>query len=423
MGGTLIDGSGAPPRRDAVILVRNGHIAAVGARGAVRIPRKTPRINLAGRWIIPGLVDAHAHVARWALPRYLAWGVTTVRDVHGTLDSILALRQDVNRALVAGPRIYSAGAMIDGLPTTYPDAIGVASPVEARRAVDRLVRAGVDLVKVYTRVTPGLLRPLVDEATAFRLEVTGHLGLTDALTAARLGLGSIEHMSGVPEATSPRLRATLEARHRRGFFPGWTAFERSWAGLDSATLDRVARGLAARRVILVPTLILHDIFSRLDDPEVTADPALRAVPHEQQERWNVPGMIRRAGWTPADFEAFRRARPRHDLFLRAFRRAGGRIAAGTDAANQLLVPGYSEHQELELLVVAGLSPAEALRAGTVNGAVLLQADSIGRIAPGKVADLVVLTRDPIRDVRNTRSVEAVMARGRFMRADSIRAAW
>jgi imidazolonepropionase-like amidohydrolase len=121
--------------------------------------------------------------------------------------------------------------------------------------------------------------------------------------------------------------------------------------------------------------------------------------------------------------AFRRSRPIQDAFLRAFAEAGGRIATGTDAPNQLLVPGYSEHRELELLVHAGLTPREALRAATRNGAVLLGVDSLGLLAPGKVADLLVLTKDPLVDIRNTRAIEAVMIRGRLLDADSIRATW
>jgi imidazolonepropionase-like amidohydrolase len=103
--------------------------------------------------------------------------------------------------------------------------------------------------------------------------------------------------------------------------------------------------------------------------------------------------------------------------------AGGMVAAGTDASNQLLIPGYSEHRELQLLVAAGLSPADAIAAATRNGALLLGVDSLGLIAPGKAADLVVLTRDPLADIGNTLSVERVMVRGTLLSADSIRRAW
>jgi imidazolonepropionase-like amidohydrolase len=422
VGATLFDGSGGPVLPNAVVVVRRGRIESVGTRAGFTLPAKTREVDVTGRWIIPGLIDAHAHVEPWALPRYLAWGVTTVRDVHGALDSVLRLRDRVNLGAIAGPRMYSAGAMIDGLPTTYPDALGANSPRDARKAVDRLVNAGVDLIKVYTRMDPTLLRAVLDEARTFNLRVAGHLGLTDAVTAAKEGIGSIEHLSGVPEASMADA-SSLYAAHYRGFFPGWTAFERSWAGLDSAALARVAKELADRKVTLVPTLVLHETFSRLDDPAVLGDTMLRAVPELAQARWNVSDMVRRAGWTDQDYAAFRAGRPKQDLFLRLFAAAGGRIATGTDASNQLLIPGYSEHRELELLVGAGFSPRDALLAATRNGALLLGVDSLGILAPGKVADLVILTRDPLDDIRHTLAIDRVMSRGSLLSADSLRKAW
>jgi imidazolonepropionase-like amidohydrolase len=422
VGATLFDGSGGPVLPNSVVVVRRGRIESVGTRAGFTLPAKTREVDVTGRWIIPGLIDAHAHVEPWALPRYLAWGVTTVRDLHGALDSALRLRNRVNLGAVAGPRIYSAGAMIDGLPTTYPDAIGANSPRDARKAVDRLVNAGVDLIKVYTRVDPTLLRATLDEARTFNLRVAGHLGLTDAVTAAKEGIGSIEHLSGVPEASMPDA-SSLYAAHYRGFFPGWTAFERSWAGLDSATLARVAKELADRKVTLVPTLVLHETFSRLDDPAVLSDTMLREVPELAQARWNVADMVRRAGWTDQDYPAFRAGRPKQDLFLRLFAAAGGRIATGTDASNQLLIPGYSEHRELELLVGAGFSTRDALLAATRNGALLLGVDSLGILAPGKAADLVILTRDPLNDIRHTLAIDRVMSRGLLLSPDSLRKAW
>jgi len=425
VGATLIDGTGGPALTNSVVLVRRGRIESVGERSGFQLPRNTREVDVAGRWIIPGLIDAHAHLAPslpWARPRYLAWGVTTLRDVHGGFGSLSVLRNRRVGAGPDGPRIYAAGAMIDGLPTTYPDAIGVNGEKDARKAVDRLVTAGTDLIKVYTRIDAPLLRAIVDEAKAFNLGVTGHLGLTDALAAAKAGIASIEHMSGVPEAAS-KSPSSLIAAHYRGFYPGWTAFQRSWAALDSADLTRVAQRLAEAKVIVIPTLVLHETLSRLSDPALMRDPALQDVPEQQLREWDVPGMIERAGWTEVDFEAFRRSRPMQDLFLRAFAGAGGRIAAGTDASNQMLVPGYSEHREMELLVRAGLTPREALRAATRNAAVLLGVDSLGLVAPGKVADLLVLSRDPLSDIRNTRAIHAVMARGHLLDADSIRAAW
>ncbi|HVD33980.1 MAG TPA: amidohydrolase family protein, partial [Gemmatimonadales bacterium] len=369
--------------------------------------------------------DAHCHLAPaadWAPSRYLAWGVTTLRDVHGDLNKILHIRKRANLGPGNNPRVYAAGAMIDGLPVRYRDAIAVNTEKDARKAVDRLVSAGVDLIKVYTHVDAALLRAIVDEAHAFNLSVTGHLGMTDAVAAAKVGISGIEHMSGVAEAASKDPSA-LFAAHYRGFSQGWTASERSWADLDSAALTRVATRLAEQKVTIIPTLILHETLSRLDDPAVLNDPALADVPATQLQEWDVSGFIARAGWTGADFASFRRSRSKQDFFLGVFAAAGGRIAAGTDASNPLLVPGYSEHREMELLVHAGLSPREALRAATRNGAVLLGVDSLGLLAPGKAADLVVLTKDPLADIRNSRAIQSVMIRGQLLDADSIRAAW
>lgn len=425
VGATLIDGSGGPPLADAALVVRGGKVESVGSRAGFALPSKTTQVDVSGRWIIPGLIDAHTHVtpaAKWAPSHYLAWGVTTVRDMHGGLNAVLALRKRANLGTGGSPRMYVAGAMIDGLPPTYPDAIGVNSERDGRKAVDRLVSAGVDFIKVYTHVDPPLLRAITDEAHTFNVSVSAHLGMTDAVTAAKTGIFSIEHMTGVPEAVSAS-RSSIIAAHYRGFFPGWTASERSWGDIDSATLVQLAGRLAGEKVIIVPTLVLHETLSRLNDRAMLRDPTLAEVPEAAKQEWDVPGMISRAGWAESDFTAFRRSRPAQDLFVRAFVAAGGRIAAGTDSPNQLLVPGYSEHREMELLVDAGLTPREALRAATRNGAVLLGADSLGLLAPGKVADLVVLAKNPLLDIRNTRAIEAVMSRGRLLDADSIRATW
>lgn len=412
VGGNIITGAGDPVQRDMVIVVRQGRIETIAPREGFDIPRNAEEVDVTGLFILPGFIDGHGHVQRWALPRYLAAGVTSVRDVHGAQDTILAIREEVSLGGLVAPRVFSAGAMLDGPPATYPDATVISNATEARRAVDALAVAGVDYIKIYTHITPNLLEPLLDEAATFNLRVTAHLGLIDAVTAARLGVRSIEHLSGVPEAAS----ATPDkfyAEHRASFFRGWNYFERSWASLDSAALTRVATALAEARVALIPTLVLHETFSRLDDPAILTHPDLGTVPDSEVVRWNVPDLKARAGWTEADYAAFRASRPNQDLFLRAFRAAGGRVVAGTDASTQLLVPGWSLHTELELLVQAGLTPADAIATATFNTAQLLGADSLGLVAPGKVADLVLLKANPLTDIRNTRQVARVMIRGQL----------
>jgi imidazolonepropionase-like amidohydrolase len=423
VGGNVIDGSGGPVLRDGVVVVYQGRIETVAPREGFKIPKTAEEVDVTGKWIIPGLIDAHVHAERWALPRYLAYGVTSVRSMHGQIDSAMALREESSLGGNAWPRIYSAGAMIDGAPATYDDAVEVKTADQARRAVDAAAVKGVDFIKTYSHITPDLFKALLDEANALNLRVSAHLGLTDAETASRLGVASIEHMTGVPEAANPKLAAKLYVEHRASFFRGWNAFERSWATLDSASLSRIAGVLVERKVALVPTLVLHETLSRLDDPAFLLNPDLQTVPEEELHRWNLPDLKARAGWTDKDFPAFRASRTNEDLFLREFRVAGGVIATGTDASNQMIVPGLSLHTEMELLVNAGLTPSDALHAATANGAEVLHADSIGSIAAGKLADLVVLDASPLADIKNTRSVIKVMVRGTLYDADSLRKSW
>lgn len=421
-GATLIDGRGTPPQRNVAVVVRGSRIEAVLPMEQFSLPDETTAIDAQGLVIIPGLVDAHVHTPRWALPRFLAWGVTTVRDLHGATDSVFPLRQAIRTGAVAGPRLYVAGAMLDAPPTTYPDATPVPDADAGRRAVDDLLLEGADLAKLYTRIDQPAFTGIMEEARTLKLPVTAHLGLVDARTAARLGVKSLEHLSGIPEATLADPSA-LFAAHRAGFFAGWTAFERSWAQLDSAALARTAADLAATRVMLVPTLALHELFSRLGDSTEVSLPEFADMPAAELAAWNLPDMIRRAGWGPADYAAFRAARPKQDLFLREFVGAGGTVVAGTDATNQLLVPGAALHRELALLVRMGLSPVAAIQAATSSAAKLLGVDSIGVVAPGRVADLVVLAGDPATDIGATRKIRFVMQGGRLLSPDSIRAAW
>jgi imidazolonepropionase-like amidohydrolase len=421
-GATLIDGAGGAPKADALIIIRNGHIETIARVNEIPIPNSAERINLVGKTIIPGLIDAHAHVERWATGRYVAWGVTTVRDLHGGTDTVLALRNEMNLGSIVGPRMFSAGAMIDGMPTTYPNATGIATPDQARRAVDQHAVAGVDYLKVYTKVTPNLLRALIDEARRLRLPVAAHLGKTDALTAARAGVVSIEHMSGVVQAATGDPGGSYANAHNN-FLTGWTTEEKGWASLDSSAIARTARALAQTKVAIVPTLVVHDMLSRLDNPILLTRPGMEDVPENAQSVRSVPGLLRRTGWRSADFDAFRRSRRKQDQFVREYKRAGGAIAAGSDAANQLLIPGYSLHEEMTLLVAAGLTPLEAITAATRRGAQLLRADSLGLLAPGKVADLVVLNGNPAGNIAATRNIAMVMIRGRIIRPDSLRATW
>jgi imidazolonepropionase-like amidohydrolase len=232
----------------------------------------------------------------------------------------------------------------------------------------------------------------------------------DAITAARLGVRSIEHLSGVVTATVANPAPLIRAHDT--FFAGWNLEERTWAGLDSAALDRTAKALAQAGVTLVPTLALHEAWGHLEDSTYLQGLDLTGMPPRAREAWNLPDLVRRAGIKPTDYAAFQRSRPNQDLFVRLFHRARGSVVAGSDSPNQLLPPGASLHRELRLLVGAGLSPKEALLAATRETARLLgAADTLGVVGPGAVADFVVLGGDPLADIANVALVRTVVVAG------------
>jgi imidazolonepropionase-like amidohydrolase len=421
-GATLIDGSGGPPKADALILIKDGTIRAVAQVNEIKVPRGAQRIDLVGKTIMPGLIDAHAEVERWALPRYLAWGVTSVRDVHSVGDSGYAIKKDIDLGSVVGPRLYTAGPVIDGMAATLPGATAVAADEEARQAVDQRAVAGADFIMAYTKITPDLLRAIVDEATTLRLRVSIRPGKLDALTAARTGVASLEQLAGMVSAAASDAAPFLRANDL--FYAGLTMEEASWAALDSGAVARLAAALAATRVAIVPTLVEHETFARLDDPALLQRLGMADVPAGGDNPVRAASaLLQRAGWRAADIAAFRRGRDRQDQFVREFRAAGGLVAAGTDAANPLLVPGAALHEEMALLVGAGLTPMDAITAATRYGAQVLTADSLGMVAPGKVADLVILNRNPAEDITATRDIAWVMLRGRQIRPDSVRNSW
>jgi imidazolonepropionase-like amidohydrolase len=421
-GATLIDGSGGPPKADALILIKDGTIREVAQVNEIKVPRGAQRIDLVGKTIMPGLIDAHAQVERWALPRYLAWGVTSVRVIHSPGDSGYAIKKDIDLGSVVGPRLYTAGPAIDGMATTLPGATAVAADEEARQAVDQRAVAGADFVMVYTKITPELLRAIVDEATTLRLRVSARPGKMDALTVARSGVTSLEQLAGIVSAAARDPAPFLRANDL--FFAGLTMEEASWAALDSGAVARVAAALAATRVAIVPTLVEHETFARLDDPALLQRLGMADVPTDGANPVRgASDLLQRAGWRAAEIAAFRRGRARQDQFVREFRAAGGLVAVGTDAGNPLLVPGASLHEELALLVAAGLTPIDAITAATRYGAQVLATDSLGMVAPGKVADLVILNRNPVEDITATRDIAWVMVRGRQILPDSLRTDW
>ena len=403
----IVHGDGRVTPR-GTIFVADGRIARIDTTDAADVVPADRTIDAAGRTLIPGLIDAHVHVEPWALPLFLKYGVTSVRDVHNDPAYILPLARGHGPL---GPRVIAAGALLDGPGSFWSNALIVSDIGSARAAVRSEVEGGAGVIKVYTRLGPALVAEIVQEARARGLPVAAHLGRTTATEAALLGVTSIEHLTGIAEAASAdpeRLRAL-----HSDFFAGWTGAALEWPSLSAPALDRVARVLIEHHVVLVPTLALHEAFSRLGDRDLMNDPALKDLPRDVVEkRWDPRDIMTRAHWTDATLAGFKRTLPVLQRFVARYRQLGGRIVAGTDTPQQFVVPGISLHRELELYVAGGMSPAAALRTATADAADLLGiADRAGTVDVGKDADLVLVDGDPLADIGVLDRVALVLVRG------------
>jgi imidazolonepropionase-like amidohydrolase len=409
VGATLWDGTGAPVINDAVIIVNGARIEAIGPPDLVKVPRGADVRRMDGKWIIPGLIDSHVHLERWMLRPFLAYGVTAVRDLGGPQDTVIALRDALNLGTILGPRYFMAGAVIDGIPPSSPYGQGVRTAHEGRRAVDERVLMEASHAVVGTKINRQIFSELMHEAKVLRLPVAAYLGRVDAETAAREGVHTIERLTGIVEATVSNPGDYFRAYS--DFYTGWKTTLRGWNTLDSARIDRTARALAETEVSMVPTLVSHRAFAHLRDRSYIESLDLTAVPKQVTDSWPITQVVREAGLRNSDFNAFRLALKKQELFVRRFRAAGGIVVAGSDTPHPLLAPGSSLHDEMSALVAAGFSTKDALLAATRDAGRVLMADSLGVLTDGGLADFVVVEGDPLADIENARKIYLVVFRG------------
>jgi imidazolonepropionase-like amidohydrolase len=398
------------------VVIEGSRIAALGPASSVRIPEGARVVRGRGRYLIPGLWDAHAHVSdagEAALAAYIANGVTSVRDLGARLTELHAWRERVARGTLVGPHLYAAGPNVEGawwldrvvelaktdsLLRSFPfleasPRYRLASAADARQAVDSLRRLGVDMIK-FRNLRGDEFRALASETKQQGLPLVGHApgGLSIA-EAADAGMASIEHM----ETVMLKLGDAPEAQRRAQF----AHLARKGTAITATMVTDVAYRQTPDATAYA---VIADTANRIDPRRRFVAPALLAA-------WKF-GLDTKKFDGPDDWAASHR---RQIADLRLAREAGVSILVGTDLGVSLIYPGFTVHEELQFLVEqGGLSPFEALRGATVYPARSLSlADSVGTIAPGMQADLVLLDADPLRAVRHTRAIGAVIRDGRF----------
>lgn len=420
---------------DQTVLIRNTRIDAVGT-GPMPVPTDARVVDGRGAYLMPGLIDAHVHLfnnvsrrppSMWAFPLFIAAGVTGVREMWVELEQMTTVeewRRAVDEGELVGPRVLAAGALVDGPRSWVPNAPHVVTPDEGRRFVQEAVRADADFVKVYSLLDAETYRAIMEESTRLGIYVAGHVPLrARALDAARLGQRTNEHLHQIREACSTIESELVEERER--FYASEHTEEEEWELLDAQlhratrrydpeTCHTVARGLARADLVQVPNLVNQWRWFFGAPSGLVDDDRLSYLPTFIRDDWLRTvdeGTVDTYSGDPADLDRGWEVTQR---VVGVMSDSGVAMMAGTDFGGPFILPGFSLHDELALLVEAGLSPLEAIRAATsVPARVLGADDSLGAVAPGKVADLVLLDANPLEDVRYTERVRAVVLGGRY----------
>ena len=413
-GGTLIDGTGAAPRQNAVIVMEGDRIQAVGTKGQVSYPPNAKVIQADGRYILPGLFECHVHYREWMPQIYLRYGVTTVADTANKTEWIIAQREMLNRDVIKGPRMYvtghriggplpgrTAGIVPNGINGNY--VVNAANVAEALAEVRKLVAAGVDAIKVHDGLTPEQIKAVVEEAHALGVEaVVGHQ--YNGRGSALAGLKYIEHSPPIARATisDPELQRLAAPEYY----------------MEEALYDPLIELFLEQGVYINVPLWGSRAFNPASSTwgweqlgrQLANDPTLAFVPQHERDSW-LPEVSGRRNLNSLEMERRIVGMQKVKAFLKNYAERGGKFVAGSDSGEED-VPGLWTHYEMQALVDAGLTPMQAILSATLWPAELFQLeDELGTIQVGRKADAIILTGNPLQNIAETRSILWVIKDG------------
>lgn len=420
----VIDCTGTGTQPDMTLILTGDRITALGTAKDIAVPAGAQVIDGRGKFLIPGLWDMHAHCFhRPYLPLFTANGVVGIRVMWGTAEH-LKWRKEVADGSRPGPRMVLAGAPVDGPDPVWPGSIAVRTAEDGRKAVRTTKNDGYDFVKVYSLLPEGAYAAVAAEAKEQGIPFGGHVPeAVSAATASDLGQKSIEHLWGVAFACSGKEEeqrkayladlarsgpAMLIAVHNRHLAKCLDSYDEAKA---AALFARFARNGTWH----VPTLTVLRPKAYRGDKRFTQDPRLKYMLPSDRAYWA------RFVALPADqFPEPLRVYRKEVAIVGSLHKAGVNLLAGTDTPGPYCFPGFGLHDELALLVEAGLSPMEALQTATRNPARFLGRDKdFGTVETGKLADLVLLDADPLQDITNTKRVVGVIVGGKLLTREAL----
>ncbi len=425
-GGTLFDGAGRT-FRDSSVLIEGGRFKSIGKTGEATYPDDVEVIDAEGKTVLPGLMDMHVHSSwiKQVLGLFPACGVTTIRDLGSPLEEVLEMRDSIAGGIRPGPRIFTSGPLVDGPGTTFSFADVVEDEAGAKEEIRKLRERGVDVVKLYYRLEPNVVRALIQAAHEMGFLTAGHLLVTRPEEAIRMGLDSVEHITTILDhsyLTAADLERINEAFGPTTFSKSQHTFTqtlRMWSqiDLDSEKVRNLISLVIKSRVFFCPTMVNYrERLVRRSSPDPKSgynvfypDEAMRQM---QDRSASVKERLYK-NWGDRDSEAAPRVWRKMETFVGRVKRGGGRVIAGTDAGEPNVFPGFSLLEEIVQLVKCGFSPAEAIMSATSEAAVALGREAdLGTVEVCKIADLVVVAGDPLRDIEDIMKVETVIKDGK-----------
>lgn len=443
---TIVDLRSGQLHEEQTIVWERSRIIAAGPRANIRLPDGAHVVDAHGAFAIPGFWDMHVHLVPsveqksvqeaaevLTLPLFIANGVTGVRDMADIVDSdgdyrasSLPLKRrwdaEARAGLRIGPRLVVAASFeIDGPATleeakSAPPFFGAATPQEARKLVRFLVdERQADFLKVYSGIPRESYFALMDEARRMHVVVAGHKPVAVSfIEAADAGQKSMEHAREILLDSFPGAESLRSATQRN---QPPRVLRMVLDQHDPRMLEEIFTAMRRNDAYYVPTHLTRrfDWKAAANDPQFNDDPRLQLVDPQVLARWRADALrTRERASNPGDADIYRDFFRKGLVVTRQAYEAGVKIMAGTDAGDSWCFPGSGLHEELALMERAGLSPLAILRAATVVPAEYVgRTNDFGAIAPGKVADLVLLDANPLAGIENTRAIRSVVFNGRL----------